>query len=287
MTPKIKALLIILILIIAGLGGWFIYNVITAPNESEKLSCEKDADCVISTAFSDDCCNTCGSGAEAVNKIAAKKVEKLKNIRCSIEKFACPMAKCVNFAPQTAICRNNLCLYESDYIIKQAITAKNANICQQEKHDYFKFRCYHALAVSLRNPDICKLIDDSETTKADCYLNLAVINKDLTLCDQAAIVSQNIALKEVCYTQLAAYKNDASICSSLPEDIYGCKDVEWKVKSFAVCDNKTGKEKTSCYRKKMDWFTENVYFDMAIFCDKIDEPDQEACYRDYLDNYPR
>lgn len=295
MKSKTRTTIIILLVCLAVLLGsvWFLYNRPTGPplsppasgaapaaptttlplfgeitaEELEILSCEDDSGCVVEGYVG--CCPTC-IGVVA-NKAAADKATEQRNRECSLTEIECKMINCLGIPPLNPVCRDNICLSEVDYVIKQAAAKQDSAPCE-DLDDHNKGRCYYVLALALGDEALCQ----QALNEKDCYNSIAIIKKDRALCSKGW---------DTCYLQIGVYYNEPEHCGLIADwlDYETCKQsVSAVAERFKECEEKTGQERNGCYLDRIEtaWAP---YYTMEIFCDKTDNP--AACYRRYLSSY--
>lgn len=247
----------------------------------DRLLCETDDDCV-SAGVSDDCCDGCVS--EAINKATAEKEENDRKIRCAIKKELCPNVDCMWWPGRELkpICRDQQCIFDADYIIKQAVKSGDINVCKKEKHEYDRDSCYSTMALSLKDRSVCEKISKSEGImigdREGCYHDLAILTKDMSLCESAG--------GGTCWIQMAVYYNQPELVRHIADwlDYQTTKEsVEMVIGWFEECQEWSLEKRDECYLIEIEkaWAP---YYTLEIMCDKVGDP--ESCYRKYLENYP-
>ncbi len=153
-------------------------------------------------------------------------------------------------------------IFES--IIKEAIMKNSASVCERIKDqkidnhtvdlcyrvfegaDYYatfcmdyRSACYHNLAILNKNPSLCsKIVSEGEYAYEEwnCYETVAILKQDKSICDKIPTdSSKSKKSRAYCYRNVAISKEDSSICDSI--------DVKYahpKYECYSIIGKKTG-----------------------------------------------
>ncbi|HLC89538.1 MAG TPA: hypothetical protein VJG65_01100, partial [Patescibacteria group bacterium] len=95
-----------------------------------------------------------------------------------------------------------------------ATKADTIVICSYAKNQDIMDKCYAAVPPGINhNINRCDQVQNPES-KDTCLLNVAITNKDKTICD--SLVTQ----RDPCYSNVAIAKNDLSLCNLVKEDFF-------------------------------------------------------------------
>lgn len=104
-----------------------------------------------------------------------------------------------------------------------ARTQKNLKFCNEIVDNNFKAVCQKELAVLLQDDYICRTIDaNQEYPKTTCFLELANIKGDLSLCWN---IESDKYYRGYCNVLVAIKNKDISICEDATSQYYIYKDV--------------------------------------------------------------
>jgi hypothetical protein len=110
--------------------------------------------------------------------------------------------------------------------MRYATQFSNLKICDEAKNGYTQSNCYKAIALSTQDSYTCSIIpiEKSEASiKRDCYIELATIKKDVSLCQSISTTEMN--QRDYCKVLVAVATKDASICQNLESGEYISKAI--------------------------------------------------------------
>jgi hypothetical protein len=94
-----------------------------------------------------------------------------------------------------------------------ALVKKEPSICESLQNN--QDLCYYLVAKARQDPALCDIISDdkaSEVTMYDCYTDIAVARKDLSVCDG---MDMQQFYKDGCYTGVAKAAQNITICDGI------------------------------------------------------------------------
>lgn len=189
-------------------------------------------------------------------------------------------------------------------------TKRSLSDCQKVENDVLKRFCidiyYNDLAISTKNPELCKSIGDMFDTRDECFKEVAKLTNNPEVCkgigeelgvnscfEALAVATKNPSicrnvgcanctydkhLKQVCFEKVAESTNNPDICEN-NEDIDS--------KNFCFINVAVAlKDISICEKVKSDgvWLISNCYTDVAVntknleICEKIMyEPYRSEC----------
>lgn len=92
---------------------------------------------------------------------------------------------------------------------------KHYNIYGQDETRDAKGSCYQNLAIANKDISLCEKISADSSFKGTCRYYVSVAKQDLSLCDTLPS-GHSTTGKEACYTAVATSKHDYSTCDSIP-----------------------------------------------------------------------
>lgn len=115
--------------------------------------------------------------------------------------------------------------------------------------DELKFACYTQVAIKNKDISLCDRISDSSSYKGSCRYYVSVAKQDLSLCDQLPNERSNFS-KYACYSAIGSSKQDESICNLIPANSPGgdrsaCITAVARVKGD--CEVLSGSGRDYCY----------------------------------------
>jgi len=124
-------------------------------------------------------------------------------------------------------------------------------------------------------PESCEEIEDN-IKRGDCYINLAIGNSDVNICEEIVYDSEH---RDKCYVVLAEHTGDANICENVDDSSLREKCYFWVAEQEGdvdVCEEIIGSTlQNECYVHVAEKTGD------AGFCDKIDDSHiGDKCYRD-------
>jgi hypothetical protein len=137
-----------------------------------------------------------------------------------------------------------------------AVSNKDPEICRKMPDFLERARCYHEVAAAGNNPSLCAEIKENGNLEYYCYMNCAVVNNDIKICDRLDEGSNRTECRNTFYMYSAVQKNDFSICdASQDANIPGSKDRCYKefaveTNNESVCDKiQSRNSKWICHRE--------------------------------------
>lgn len=109
--------------------------------------------------------------------------------------------------------------------------------CDKIKNGYMQSNCYKTIALSTQNAYTCSIIPIEKSEPSimrDCYIELAVIKKDVSLCQ--FIPTTEMSTRDYCKVRVAIETGDPNICRNLESNEYTTKEMCGKRAKESVKD---------------------------------------------------
>lgn len=138
--------------------------------------------------------------------------------------------------------------------LEQAITQNDTGICIRASNQYARSECILKSAEALNDATLCDVIREVEHTRHDCYISLAAIQGDLSICIGKMAqydTSQFDRTDDHCYFAVANATQNATLCQS--------------IRGFAIKDGCTQvvavakKDPTYCERIESEYYRTQCY----------------------------
>ncbi len=165
-----------------------------------------------------------------------------------------------------------------------------------------RWECYNNLAQKLKDPDICYRIQ-TDSLRENCISQVLALFPSLDDCEK--IKSENTVLKATCYINIALIKKDVSICDKLEINKGYCY---WKLAEelhdFNICKKTEGDEVNDCMLSivtsvedcekagtENEYYISHCYYKLATeilnntsLCDKVGESLKSQCVAESTEN---